>query len=113
MTTHIAQDASVIRTMMRQTEAQADEMMISLAMLKTKLVAARSNPELAPHIGQKALLRLARAEQQILAASTDLFRTHDELSKLAILMNVEHPSPESGFSEADPVGASLEMAVEA
>jgi hypothetical protein len=47
------------------------------------MLAARQNPEVEVHTGQRALMRLTEAESQAMAMSTNLLRVHDELSKVA------------------------------
>jgi hypothetical protein len=54
-----------------------------MARLKQAMLAARQNPEVEVHTGQRALMRLTEAESQAMAMSTNLLRVHDELSKVA------------------------------
>lgn len=87
----ITQDAHNLRKLVREAEAVADETMIAFARLKQAMLAARQNPAIEVHTGQRALMRLSQAEAQALAMSTTLLRVHDELSKLAVI----HAGPDS------------------
>lgn len=80
----IAADAHNLKKLMREAEAVADETMIAFTRLKQAMIAARQNPAIEVHTGQRALMRLSQAETQALAMSTSLLRVHDELSKLAL-----------------------------
>ena len=83
-TDRISADAHNLKKLMREAEALADETMIAFARLKQAMLAARHNPAVEVHSGQRALMRLSQAETQALAMSTSLLRVHDELSKLAL-----------------------------
>ena len=64
-------------------ERKADDMLISLNELMVSMLRARSNPELAVHTGQRALVRLMAAQQAILEGSNNILRCHDEMSTVA------------------------------
>lgn len=66
----ILADARQLRKLVREAEAVADEAMIAFARLKQAMLAARQNPEVEVHTGQRALMRLVQAESQALAMST-------------------------------------------
>ncbi len=83
MTDRIVTDAYNLKKLIREAEALADESIIAMARLKQAMLAARQNPEIEVHTGQRALIRLTEAESQALAMSTNLLRVHDELSKVA------------------------------
>lgn len=83
MTDRIITDARNLRKLIREAEALADESIIAMARLKQAMLAARQNPAVEVHTGQRALMRLTEAESQALSMSTNLLRVHDELSKLA------------------------------
>ncbi len=83
MTDRILTDAHNLKKLIREAEALADESIIAMARLKQAMLAARQNPEIEVHTGQRALVRLTEAESQALSMSTNLLRVHDELSKLA------------------------------
>lgn len=92
MNNAIATDAKEIKSLIRNAEALGDEFIAALAALKIKIVSTRAHPDIVPHEGQAALARLANAERQAFASSTNLFRAHNELSDIAIRMDVEHPT---------------------
>lgn len=83
MTERMTSDAYNIKKLIREAEALADESMIAFSRLKQAMLAARQNPEVEVHAGQRALMRLNQAEEQALAMSTSLLRVHDDLSKIA------------------------------
>ena len=83
MNERIHTDAHNLKKLIREAEALADESIIAMARLKQAMLAARQNPEVEVHTGQRALVRLSEAESQALSMSTNLLRVHDELSKLA------------------------------
>ncbi len=90
----INSDARNLRKLVREAEAVADEAMIAFARLKQAMLAARQNPSVEVHTGQRALMRLSQAEAQALAMSTSLLRVHDELSKVAsVYAGVDGPAP--------------------
>jgi len=79
----ILADAYNLKKLIREAEALADEAIIAMARLKQAMLAARQNPAVEVHTGQRALVRLTEAESQALAMSSNLLRVHDELSKVA------------------------------
>jgi hypothetical protein len=83
MNDRILTDAHNLKKLIREAEALADEAIIAMARLKQAMLAARQNPEIEVHTGQRALLRLTEAESQAVSMSTNLLRVHDELSKVA------------------------------
>lgn len=109
MTMSIHTDAKDIKTLVRNAEALGDEFLSSRATLKIKILAARLNPEVVPHDGRTALLRLAQGERDALSSMTNLFRVHNELSALASTYDVE-PPPTQAFVYDD---ASVREAIPA
>jgi hypothetical protein len=83
MTDRMLNDAHNLKKLIREAEALADESMIAFARLKQAMLAARQNPAVEVHTGQRAIMRLSQAEAQAVAMSTNLLRVHDELSKIA------------------------------
>lgn len=83
MTDRMLNDAHNLKKLIREAEALADESMIAFARLKQAMLAARQNPGVEVHTGQRALMRLNQAETQAMAMSTNLLRVHDELSQIA------------------------------
>lgn len=101
MENRILTDAHNLKKLIREAEALADESLIAMARLKHAMLAARQNPEVEIHTGQRALLRLTEAESQALSMSTSLLRVHDELSKVAKV----HASGDIGIPTTVPEGA--------
>lgn len=97
-------DTLSIREKLRETEAVCDEALLASSDLMKTIVRARQNPDVVAHDGQAALLSLVRAQKRILEGSTDVFRVHNELSKLGITYGTMDES------ETTPafVGATLE-----
>lgn len=83
MSDRVLSDAYNLKKLIREAEALADESIIAMARLKQAMLAARQNPEIEIHTGQRALMRLTEAESHALSMSTNLLRVHDELSKVA------------------------------
>jgi hypothetical protein len=91
MNDRILADAHQLKKLIREAEAIADESIIAMARLKQAMLAARQNPEVEVHTGQRALMRLTEAESQAMAMSTNLLRVHDELSKISRIQAVGDP----------------------
>lgn len=101
MKERIIADAHNLKKLIREAEALADESIIAMARLKQALLAARQNPEIEVHTGQRALMRLTEAESQALSMSTTLLRVHAELSKVAEV----HAGGDTGFPTVVPESA--------
>lgn len=114
MTDRILTDAYNLKKLIREAEALADESIIAMARLKQAMLAARQNPEIEVHTGQRALMRLTEAEGQAMSMSTNLLRVHDELSKVARVHaggDTELPTEiPAAAAESAPVGADLQLA---
>ena len=83
-------------------EASLDQAMTSAASLSQAMIEARRNSGLPVHTGQNALIRLQRAQAQLIGASSDTFRVHDEMGKLGkTLMMLDEPTPLSGLLRDD------------
>jgi hypothetical protein len=106
MNNRIATDAHQLKKLIREAEALADESIIAMARLKQVMLAARQNPEVEVHTGQRALMRLTEAESQALAMSTNLLRVHDELSKVARV----HAGGDAGLPTTIPDDVTLHTA---
>lgn len=101
----ITHEAVNIRKLMREAEGVTDEGIIALAKLKTAMVSARRAPGVNVSAGQKAIMCLNRAEQNITAAYTDLLRVHAQLSDLAIeygMTDEDIPTVIKGLAELQP-----------
>lgn len=82
MTERIKTDAKKMKLLIREAEAVTDEAAMVYAALKQHMLASRRNPDVPVGLGQAALRRLSEAEDKLLAASTNLLRTHSELNAL-------------------------------
>ena len=71
MNDRIMSDAYNLKKLIREAEALADESIIAMARLKQAMLAARQNPEIEIHTGQRARMRLTEAEDSALAMSTN------------------------------------------
>jgi len=111
MTDRIRTDALKLKKLIREAEALADESMIACARLRQAMLAARQNPAVEVTTGQRALMRLAQAEGQALALSTNLLRVHDELSKVARETMADDDIPTEVLPEALELSAEGEAAV--
>lgn len=98
MNDRMLNDAHNLKKLIREAEALADESMIAFARLKQAMLAARQNPGVEVHTGQRALMRLNQAEAQAMAMSTNLLRVHDELSQVAR----ERMGPDNGVPTVFP-----------
>lgn len=108
MTDTIRNDALQLKKLIREAEAVTDEATLIYARLKQAMVASRQNPEVPVATGQRAMVRLSRAEQQILEASTNLFRVHEELSRIAPVFGLGDEK-----TEVEPMGVTAEPVSEA
>lgn len=114
MTERLLKDAHNLKKLVREAEAIADESMIALARLKQAMLAARQNPEIEVADGQRALMRLNKAESEAMSMSTNLLRVHDELSDIARVkmgddqgIPTEIPAAAVSIEEQQPVKRSL------
>ena len=60
MSDRVLSDAYNLKKLIREAEALADESIIAMARLKQAMLAARQNPAIEVHTGQRALVRLTR-----------------------------------------------------
>lgn len=102
MNDRIMTDAYNLKKLIREAEALADESIIAMSRLKQAMLAARQNPGVEVHTGQRALMRLTEAEGSALAMSTNLLRVHDELSKVARV----HAGGDTGLPTVVPPSAT-------
>lgn len=89
MSDRVLSDAHKIKKLMREAEAVTDEATLLYSRLKQAMIASRQNPDVPVATGQIALRRLNEAESQIMSASSNLFRVHNELSDLARVFAAE------------------------
>lgn len=83
MSDRVVADAYKIKKLIREAEAVTDEATLLYSRLKQAMIASRQNPDVPLATGQIALRRLNEAENQIMSASSNLFRVHNELSDIA------------------------------
>lgn len=107
MNERILTDAYNLKKLIREAEALADESIIAMSRLKQAMLAARQNPEVEVHTGQRALVRLTEAESSALAMSNNLLRVHDELSKVARV----HAGGDTGLPTVVPADATADAPV--
>lgn len=88
-------------------EASLDQSIGRAAALARSMLDARCDTGVPVHTGQTALIRLQRAQAQLVAASSDTFRVHDELARLAkTLMIMDDPTGPSGLlADDEPLAA--------
>lgn len=87
---------------LRETEAKLDDALFASAKLLQTMLTARRNPEVEVHTGQAALMRLVRAQQNIVDGSSDIFRVHDEMLRVnreMAIMDEDDITNPSGLSE--------------
>lgn len=92
-----------ISRQLRDAELKTDAALLAAADLMSSLVRARGVADVAPHKGQLALIRLARAQQSIIEGSTDIFRVHDAMAGIGKEMGLFDEStptePLKGFDD--------------
>ena len=80
MTVHVAQ--SRIARELIEAEQAVDEALIRQSRLFTSMVTARRDLNMAGTFGQDALLRLAKSQQSLLTAGSDLARVHGRMKDI-------------------------------
>lgn len=94
--------AARIRDDLSTLEASLDQAIAAAAALTRSMIEARRVSGVPVHTGQTALIRLQRAQAELVAASSNIFRVHDELATLAkTLMITDDPTPISGLLADD------------
>jgi hypothetical protein len=93
-------EALEMQKLIREAEGLGDEFTITLARLKAAMVSARQAPDVHVATGQKALMKLSRAEQNITAAMNDIFGVHAELSEIGRVVGInDHSDITTAFDE--------------
>ena len=95
-----------IARQLRDAESKTDAALLAATELMATLIQARSNPAVSVHTGQRALHRLARAQQSIIEGSSDIFRVHDEMSTIGremSLLDENGSTPSSGLLDVEPL----------
>lgn len=96
--------AARLRREVSAAEAAFDAALLASSAIQQTIVTARRDLDLPVHAGQQAMIRLQRAQAQLVAAQNDLFRVHDELARLGeTMMPEEEYTPPSGLSVDEPV----------
>lgn len=67
---------------LQEAEAALDEALLRQSSLLAALIVSRRETGSAPFLGHEALLRIAKVQQSLLAAGSDLARVHGGLSKI-------------------------------
>ena len=89
---------------LRDTEFKLDDALLASAKLMQTMITARKHPDVEVHTGQKALIRLVRAQQSIIDGTSDMFRVHDEMlsvNRELSIMDEDNLTSGSGLSEVD------------
>ncbi|MGE3690542.1 MAG: hypothetical protein AB7F98_04095 [Novosphingobium sp.] len=104
MTLNTSAATARIARQLSTAERATDAAILAAAELMSTLLTARANPEVVVHTGQKAILRLHRAQGALIQGSSDIFRVHDEMSTIGREMGIqEEYTQASGLSEMDDV----------
>lgn len=91
-----------LRNQMRDAEMKSDQSLLAKVELLRGMLHARLTEDLpAPHTGQQAVIRVARAIQSEISSANDLFRVHDQLtgvrqSIVGVLPEEDTPMAPSG-----------------
>lgn len=104
MNKRVADDSGIIRSSLRQTEGAFDEALLETTTLMQAMIRARQNPDVAVHTGQGAIVRLTRIISRTVEAASDVFRVHDEMSRVGIAYGVldeDGSTPPSGLDHGD------------
>lgn len=64
---------------LREAEEALDNALLRQSALLTTMIEARRDTEVAPFVGQGALMRLTKSHQGLVTAGTDLARVHSNL----------------------------------
>ena len=96
--------AARLRREVSTAEAAFDAALLASSAVQQTIITARAELKVPVHTGQQALLRMQRAQAQLLAAQNDLFRAHDELARLGrsmdeTMITEDEYTPPSGLSE--------------
>lgn len=69
-----------ISRQLRDAEHATDQAILKSVELMASLVRARAESGVVVHTGQRALIRLVKAQQSLVEGSSDIFRVHDEMA---------------------------------
>ena len=91
-----------ISRQLRDAELKTDAALLAAADLMSSLLRARAVADVAPHKGQHALIRLARAHQSIIEGSSDIFRVHDVMAGIGTELGLfDESTPTDPFKAID------------
>lgn len=96
--------AARLRREVTAAEATYDAALLASSAVQQTIIAARAELKIPVHTGQQALLRIQRAQAQLLAAQNELFRVHDELARIGksmdeTMITEDEYTPPSGLSD--------------
>lgn len=83
MNSDFLQQATDVGHELRKTEASFDEALLQSSRLMQKMIKVRQHPKVPVDAGQVALIRLARAQRQLIDGTSDVLRVHAELKTVA------------------------------
>ena len=88
----LRQAADSLRADFADLELFYDIYLQKMSSIRTTVLTARAECEIAPHTGQEILMRLHRAEEHALRAQNDVFRAHDAAARTGrAVMGPEEP----------------------
>ncbi|MCO4091536.1 MAG: hypothetical protein HEQ34_06235 [Sphingorhabdus sp.] len=84
------------------TEGSIDDALIQVSTLITQLVTARKQTGVSAATGQSTIVRLAKAQNALMTASSDVLRVHKDLAQLAeVHAGFDlHECPKNAITEA-------------
>lgn len=91
-----------IRRQIRNAEQKTDEALLAQSSLLGEMISARTAFNVNPSAGQKAVIRLATAQKNLVDSQNNLLRTHDalvEIYKEVGLANEEGMTEPSGLDD--------------
>lgn len=95
-----------LRAGIAKLEGLLDQSIAAAADLAQTMIEARRDSNVPVHMGQTALIRLARAQSHLVGASSDTFRVHDVLAQLSTLLMIpDEPTTPSGLADEGPLRA--------
>jgi hypothetical protein len=106
MPNELYKSALAIGKAVPETESAIDHAILAIANLTSTLVSARLETGVAPSTGQSALVRLAKAQCNLVSVSSDMLRVHGELRKVqreVCLPDLIPGCPEEGSANEKPM----------
>jgi hypothetical protein len=100
-----------IARQLRTAEKATDNALLAAAELMASLLQARVDDDsLVVHTGQKAIMRLVRAQQSLVDGGSDIFRVHDEMSHIGRELGIFDESNSTKASGLDQNDAFIKSA---